>query len=537
LSIRRTVWLIAAAMAAAATAGGCDPAAPNRSLAARAWVLHLCGENDVPTLDPAIGYDTDSWTFEQEIFDTLVRSGDANVDLQPDLAWGWTVSPDATAFSFRLRRDAAFTNGRPVTSADFKYAIERVLLPATRSKGGEYYRGISGALDFIAGRAKQVAGIDTPDDYTIVFRLDQPDPIFAHKLAMPFAAAVPREVVEKWGEDFSSHVVGSGPFKLREWIGGQRLVLDRNPTYFVKGQPRLDSIEYLVGVNQELQWLKYEAGELDVVTAIAPAEFPYLMKTPRLHDLTEHNLTVTTDYLGMNCQMAPFNDVRVRRAFNYAVNKNKLVAVINGRGVVAHGVLPPGLPGYSPDLKGYPYDPNVARALLDAVGLRHFAPVMWVRSDQTALMMAESVQQDLALVGVKVVLKPIAWGPLLEAIRRPKTVALFMLAWEADFPDPQNFLEVLLSRDQWGSNNDSFYDNPEVDALLREAAPIADLKKRYDLYRKAEKIVVADAPWVFLFNPVNYMIRQPWIEGYLLNPMRPSRLESVGVSPSGSPRD
>jgi peptide/nickel transport system substrate-binding protein len=533
LSTRNPLWRLAAPIAALAVTLGCDPAINSKDSLAHPKVLHLSGENDVPTLDPAIGYDTDSWTFEQEIFDTLVRYGDANVDLEPDVALNWTVSADATVFAFHLRRDAAFTNGRPVTSADFKYAIERGLNPATRSKGGEYYRGIAGASDFIAGGAKEVSGIETPDDYTIVFRLGKPDPIFAHKLAMPFAAAVPREVVERWGEDFSSHVVGSGPFKLREWIGGQRLVLDRNPAYFVKGEPRVDSIEYLVGVNQELQWLKYEAGEVDVVgpaPAIAPAEFPYIVKTPRLRALTEHNVTVTTDYLGMNCQMPPFNDLRVRRAFNYAVNKRKLIAVINGRGVVARGVLPPGLPGFNPELKGYPYDPDVARALLDAAGVRRFAPVMWVRSDQTALMMAESVQQDLALVGVRVVLKPIAWGPLLEALRQPKTVALFMLAWEADFPDPQNFLEVLLSRDQWGSNNDSFYANPKVEALLREAAPIADLNRRYDLYRKAEELVVADAPWVFLFNPVNYMIRQPWIAGYLLNPMRPARLESVSIS-------
>ena len=533
MSRPQPLWRLLAPLSALAIALGCDPATKAKDSAAHLKVLHLSGESDVPTLDPAIGYDTDSWTFEQEIFDTLVRYGDSSVDLEPDVALDWSVSPDATVFTFHLRRDAAFTNGRPVTSADFKYAIERSLSPATRSKGGEYYRGIVGAADFIAGGAKDLCGIETPDPYTIVFRLQKPDPIFAHKLAMPFAAAVPHEVIEQWGEDFSAHAVGSGPFKLREWISGQRIVLDRNPAYFVKDKPRVDSIEYLVGVSQELQWLKYEAGEVDVVgpaPAIAPAEFPYIFKTPRLRALVEHNVTVTTDYLGMNCQMPPFDDLRVRRAFNYAVNKRKLVAVINGRGVIAHGVLPPGLPGFNPDLKGYRYDPAAARALLDAAGVHNFAPVMWVRSDQTALMMAESIQQDLALVGVRVVLKPIAWGPLLEAIRQPKTVALFMLAWEADFPDPQNFLEVLLSREQWGSNNDAFYDNPKVDALLREAAPVADLNKRYELYRKAEELVVADAPWVFLFNPVSYTIRQPWVGGYRLNPLRPARLESISIS-------
>jgi peptide/nickel transport system substrate-binding protein/oligopeptide transport system substrate-binding protein len=144
---------------------------------------------------------------------------------------------------------------------------------------------------------------------------------------------------------------------------------------------------------------------------------------------------------------------------------------------------------------------------------------------------SESIQQDLALAGINVSLKPLAWGPLLDAIRQPKTAPLFMLAWEADFPDPENFLDVLLSHKQWGANNDSFYFNPEVDEILAEAKPISDMRKRYDLYRQAEEKVVADAPWVFLYNPINYVIRQPWVHDYVLNPMRPTRLERVWISP------
>jgi peptide/nickel transport system substrate-binding protein len=153
------------------------------------------------------------------------------------------------------------------------------------------------------------------------------------------------------------------------------------------------------------------------------------------------------------------------------------------------------------------------------------------------MMIGQSIQQDLALVGVQVELKPVAWAPLLEAIRQPDTVALVDLGWEADFSDPQNFLEVLLSRKQWGGNNDTFYYNPEVDALLAEAAPLTDQKRRYALYSRAEELVVADAPWVFLYNPVAYVIRQPWVNGYVLNPMRPTRLERVWLSQHRSGAD
>ncbi|HUY20265.1 MAG TPA: ABC transporter substrate-binding protein [Candidatus Binataceae bacterium] len=496
-----------------------------------AKVLRLAEINDVPTLDPAAGYDTVSWEFEQMLFSTLVRYGEADVKLHPEAALAWAVSPDATVFTFHLRHDVRFTSGRAVTSADFRYAIERVLNPRTSSKGMEYFRAIVGAPAFIAGRAAHVSGIETPDPWTIIFHLAAPDPIFVDKLAMPFASAVPREAVARWGEDFSRHPVGSGPFMLKQWIGGQRIVIVRNPDYFIRGLPKLDAVVDLLGVSAELEWLKFEAGEIDV-SAIPTAEFAYVMKTPSLKRLTTHRVTVATQYLGMNCQMAPFTDVRVRQAFNYAINKRKLIAILNGRGVVAHGVMPPALPGYDPGLTGYAYDPERARQLLAAAGVSHgLAPELWLLADQTELMVGQSLQQDLALVGVNLTLKPIALAPLLEAVRQPNTVPFMAFGWEADFPDPSNFLSVLFSRSQWGANNDTFYYNPRVDALLREAAPVTDLQKRYALYQQAEKIIVADAPWVFLYHPVAYVIHQPWVHDFVLNPMRPTRLEKVWLSP------
>lgn len=525
-----------AALALVLALSACRAGSPAPIFPPGAQVFHLAGLDDIPTLDPAAGYDVDSWMFEQMIFDTLIRYSDSGVDLVPDIAASWTASPDSTVFTFHLRRDVRFSNGRTVASADFKYAIERVLDPKTRSKGMEYYRGIAGAADFAAGRANSVAGIETPDPWTIVFRLSAPDPIFPHKLAMPFAAAVPREVVARYGEDFSRHVVGSGPFMLREWIGGQRIVLVRNPNYFVKGVPRLDGVVEAIGVNEDLQWFRFETGAIDL-SAIPPAVFPYVMKTPRLKALTMRIVTMTTRYLGMNCQMPPFTDVRVRRAMNYAIDKRKLVAVINGRGIPANGVLPPSLPGYDPDLRGYPYDPARARALLEQAGYPHgFTATVWLPADQTMMILAQSVQQDLALVGVQLKLKPVGFAPLLDAIRQPRTVPLFFSGWEADFPDPANFLDVLLSRAQWGANNDSWFYDPRFDALLARAKPLADPARRFALYRQAQRIAVADAPWVFLYFPVTWQIRQPWVHGLALNPMRPARLDRVWLSPHPSPK-
>jgi peptide/nickel transport system substrate-binding protein len=516
---------------AIAIAAGCGRTSAEPEFPPGAMVLHLADTDDVPTLDPAAGYDVTSWAFEQAIFDTLVRYGDGNIELEPDLATSWESSPEGTAFTCHLRHDARFSDGQSVTSADFRFAIERVIDPATRSQGAEYFREIAGAPDFAAHRAPHVSGIETPDPWTIGFHLAAPDPIFMHKLAMPFAAAIPRDAALKWGEDFSHHPVGSGAFMLKEWIGGNRLVLVRNPYYFRKGLPRLDAIVESIGASPELQWLRFEAGKLDI-SGIPPSEFPYVMKTKRLRALTLKETTVRTNYLGMNVQMPPFDDVRVRRALNYAIDRRKLIAILNDRAVTATGVLPPNLPGFNPDLQGYDYDPEKARALLEQAHLGSgFTFDLWMRADPTMLTLGESIQQDLIPLGIHAALRPIAWGPLLEAVRQPKTVPAFVFGWEADFPDPENFLAVLLSRAQWGSNNDTFYSNPEVEKLLKEAAPETDLKRRYALYDEAEKIVVADAPWVFLYHPVTYVILQPWVHDYVLNPMRPSRFERVWLSP------
>jgi len=510
-------------------AWGCRSARPHAT--GGRSVLRLATRDDVPTLDPVAGYDTASWAFEQMLYDTLVRYSDSGVQLVPDAAVRWETSADARTFTFHLRRNIRFSNGRTVSSGDFKFEIERVLDPANNSQGIEYYRGIEGAPLYSSGRAKSVAGIKTPDPWTIIFQLASPDPIFLAKLAMPFAAAVPPEVVARYGKDFSRHAIGSGPFMLKEWKSGQRIVLVRNPYYFLPGLPRLDAVSEEIGVDDNLQWLKYETGEIDIAS-IPPAEFPWVMKTPRLKALVLSQVSLATSYLGMNCQIPPFTDVRVRRAFNYAINKDKLVAVFNHRGVPASTILPPGLPGYDPSIRGYPYDPRKARQLLEQAGIpKDFAPQLWIRADETQMMLAQSIQQDLALVDVHLQLRPVAWPSLLQAIRQPGTVELVLSGWEADFPDPENFLEVLFARSQWGANNNSFYYNPHVDALLEKAALLTNLDERYKVYDQAQRMIINDAPWVLLYYPISYAIRQPWVHGYLLNPMRPARLERVWVDP------
>ena len=490
--------------------------------------LRLADQDDIPTLDPARGYDTASWQFEEMLFNTLVDY-DADGALVPELATDWEVSADRLTYTFHLRPDVRFTNGRALVAADLRYSIERVLDPHTRSQGAEFFHGIVGAADCKPEDCR-VSGIVTPDDRTLRITVQAPDPLFLHKLAMPFAAAVPAEEVQRWGEDFARHPVGSGPFALQEWLPGQRLVVARNPDYFVPGIPRLAGVVRLVGVNEELEWLKYESGQVDVA-AIPPAEFPRVIRDPRYQPLLHHVTTLRTNYLGMKCDHEPFTDRRVRQAMNYAVNKEKLLRLINNRGVIADGFLPPNMPGYSPAVRGYPFDPQRARHLLAAAGYANgFSSTLWVRSDETTLRLAQAVQQDLADVEVAVQIKALAWGPFLEAVRAPDLVPLFLLGWEADFPDPSNFLEVLLHSKYIGSNNDTNYRNPDVDSQLDEAARTADPRARMRVLQAVESRAVVDAPWVFLFHPVSYAIVDPRVRDFRLHPLRPARFEQVWLA-------
>jgi ABC-type transport system substrate-binding protein len=494
--------------------------------------LRLGGSEEVPTLDPALGYDTTSWFFEQMLFNTLLDYDDAG-ELVPELAEAWTQSSDGRTLTFRLRTGVRFSNGRPLGAGDVKYSLERVLTPQTRSQGIEFFMTIEGADDFVSGIASEVRGLLVPRPEVLQVRLTRFDPLIFHKLALQFAAVVPREEVERWGDDFSRRPVGSGPFLLSEWVSGQHLLLHRNPHYYRSDQPRAAGIVRFVGLNDQLAWFRYEAGVLDVAPTIPPPEFRRVTSDARYAPLLRTAATLRTSYLGMNCEVAPFTDRRVRRAVNHAIDKAKLLRLINNRGTVADRVVPPNMPDYPSGGKVYEFDPRRARSLLASAGFPEgFRTTLWVRSDEDGRRMAQAVQQDLAEVGIRAEIRPIAWGPFLEAVKTPRLVPMFQLGWEADFPDPSNFLEVLFHSKHRGSNNDVFYSNPEVDELLDRAAVTSDPGGRMQLLRRAEDAIMEDGPWVPLYHPVTYQVVGARVRDYRLNPLRPPRLESVWLATS-----
>jgi len=532
--MRRLAWLLALGALAAACAVPLDPppsGAPAGDEPPRSGgVLRLGDAEDPRYLDPARGYDVVSWSFEQMLFNTLVEY-DQGTNIVPGLAETWTTSPDGRHFGFRLRHDVVFSTGRPFTAADVKFSLERLLKPSIHSQGAEFFHGLEGATEYIAGAAKEVRGIRIPAPDRVEFELIGIDPLFLHKLAMPFAAVVDREAVERFGDDdFNAHPAGTGAFVLQEWVYGQRLRLARNPRYFRAGRPYLDAVEATIGVSPQLAWLKYQRGELDVAY-IPPAEYHRVLADPRYTPLLISRTTLRTNYLGLNCEVAPFDRVAVRQAMNLAINKQRLLELADGQGAIANSILPPDMPGAGP-VAGYPHDPEAARLKLGEAGLADgFETTLWAYRDPEALRPAQSIQEDLHLIGVTVNLKPVDFPALIEAVRHPGTVSLFLLAWEADFPDPSNFLTVLLHSRSRDTNNNTFYANPEVDHLLDEAEPLlVDDPRRFRLFHEAEVLVMRDAPWVPLLHPAGSAVRHPRVRDLELHPLRPSRLEGVWLA-------
>src|SRR5947209_6568803 len=355
------------------TASAGSPAASTSTLTA---AFH----DDFTTLDPAQGYDPFSWTGEHEIFDTLVgyanKPGVAGTKLVPDLAAALpTVSFHGKWYTFTLRHDVRFAPpvNRTVTSADIQYSIERAL--AKRTAGPMYqspfWSPLSGTAAFWNGKAAHIRGIHLLGRFGIQFRLDSPDLAFENVLALPFAAAVPRERVVAEGKNWAQRPVGTGPYMLQSWRRGRQMVLVGNPNYFHAGVPRVPRVVIQFGVDEHLQVLRAEKGQLDLPgNFVTSTDYLALRNSSRRSGLVGVR-DIGVWFLSMNMQMAPFKgNLKLRRAFNMAINKAHIVRLLNGRALPMNGVLPPTMPGANPHFTYYTYQPAAARALLKQAGYK-----------------------------------------------------------------------------------------------------------------------------------------------------------------------
>ncbi len=496
---------------------------PTRSLTGGS--LYLYGEEPV-TLDPALASDANSHEYVGKIFSGLMRmSGD--LEILPDIAERWEVDSSQTVYTFYLRDDVKFHNGQSVTAEDVKYAIERSCDPATGSRVASSYLGdIVGALDKLGGRTDQVSGVEVVDDYTLCITIDAPKAYFLAKLTYPTSFVVDPEQVEGAGPEWWTEANGTGPFRLKEFTS-TFIVLQANEDFY-RGRPSLDKAIYrLTGGGAVGQ---YERGEIDIAPVSIADIDRVLDPSNPLHDELVVVRSLDTYYLAFNITMPPFDDHNVRLAFAYATNKRAVAEIILNKMVEpAVGILPPDMPGHNQDLAGIPFDTHMALDLLDESSYAgDLPPIVYTVSGQggpTAMQeaVAESFRQ---ILGVEVEIQQVSWSHFLDGLDE-RQFQMFSLGWIADYPDPENFIDLLFhSQSEY---NQTGYSNPKVDALLELARTEPDRELRLELYRQAEEMIVWDVPWIPLYHDIDYQLVKPYVKGLVISSQGFYYLENVVV--------
>ena len=486
---------------------------------------------DPLTLDPAVSGEMTSHGYIMQLFSGLVRLDD-NLEPAPDIAQRWQVSNDGKTYTFYLRHDVRFHDGREVKAEDFKYSWDRACDPDTWSQTAATYLGdIVGVREVLAGESKDISGVRVIDDYTLQVTIDTPKSYFLSKLTYPTAFVVDRANVELGGE-WWREPNGTGPFKLKQWEENSLLILERSELYY--GEPaKVNSVVFYLwgGVPMNM----YETGKIDVtdvslnyidkVTDEAGSFYRELMIVPEL----------SFYYIGFNCQKPPFDDINIRRAFSHTLNKDKLVSLVF-RDMMqrADGILPPGVPGFNKDLSGLNYDVNKAEELVAASEYGDVSELPPITI--TTAGWGGAISQELEAIiyewqqnlGVEVKVRQLEPKRFLYHLKHEKD-EMFYMGWIADYPHPQDFLEILFH--SGADNNFGEYSNSEIDALLERASVEQDGELSLALYQQAEQKLVEDAACLPLWFGENYVLVKSYIKGYNVNPLGFPILNNVSIEP------
>jgi len=480
-------------------------------------------QNDVATLDPAIGYDWQNWSMIKSLFDGLMDYEPGTTNLVPELAERYEISDDGLTYTFHLRQGVKFHNGRDLTAADVKYSLERTVNPKTQSPGAGFFSSIVGFEEESSGATTTLSGISTPDDATVKITLKAPDATFLHVMALNFASVVPKEAIEKWGPDFGKHPVGTGAFKLKDWALGQHLTFVKNDDYYRKGIPYLDQIDFQIGQDPNVALLRLQRGEVDMAgDGIPPAQFLQFKNDPAFQKLMVVGDQLHTGYVTLNVTMPPLDNLKVRQAINMAINKDRIVRVINGRATPSNQPLPPAMPGYDKDYQGYSYDPKKAKALLEEAGLGDgFDTELYVMNTDPQPRIAQAIQQDLSEIGIRAQIKSLAQANVIAAGGKKDQAPMIWsggMAWIADFPDPSNFWGPILGCEGAvpGGWNWAWYCNEKLDAEADAANAMVKPDQQEARAKRWGEIFTAamdDAPWVPIFNEQRYTVHSARMGG------------------------
>jgi len=476
--------------------------------------LRLPGADPI-TLDPALAGDAGSATYIVEIFGGLVTL-DKNLKVVPDIAESWTVSPDGTVYTFKLRRNAQFHDGRPVTAEDFKYSLDRTAkLGQTASATADAYLGdIVGARDVTRGRADSISGVKVIDDSTLEITIDAPKAYFLAKLTYPTAFVVDKQQVESNPRNWTRKPNGTGPYKMAEWRLNERIILQANDRYHL-GAPSVKRVLYILAGGSALT--QYENDELDM-TSIGVNDIERVA-SPRdpLNAEYKSGPELSISYIGFNTKVPPFDDPKVRQAFAMSIDREQIARVVLKNMVpVANGIMMPGLPGYNQNSKALAFDPQRAKQLLaeskykDARGLGQITLTEIGGGANAGITTQAILEMWRTNLGVEVSIAQSEAASFFDDLDRGR-LQMFDIGWIMDYPDPEDVIDLLFySRSR---QNNTGYSNPQVDALIEQARTEQDVTKRLQLYQEAEQLIIQDAPWVPLYFGRSHIVVKPYVKG------------------------
>ncbi|HSG17676.1 MAG TPA: peptide ABC transporter substrate-binding protein [Anaerolineae bacterium] len=487
--------------------------------------LYLSG-GQPRTLDPALSH-SGAGGLLGAIFSGLVTLN-TELQVEPELAAGWDVSDDGTVYTFYLRPEATFHDGRPITAEDVIYSWERAAAPEMASDTVQTYLGdVVGVADVLAGRAEHVSGLRAIDDHTLEVRIDAPKTYFLSKLTYPVSYVVDRQNVSQ--PDWQRRPNGSGPFTLQAWEDDEIMILARNEDHY--RTPAVSNVVYLMGAGIPMSM--YELDEIDLVGvgggSLERVQDPNSPYFPELRVGAD----MCTTYVGFDNSRPPFDDPLVRQAFSLAIDRERITdGLYNGNALPAAGLLPPGMPGYSGEVGNLAHEPSAAQALLAQAGYddpADFPAVTFNTSGYGGVGPLVTALITMWQENLDVTVEPLMLDPYeyLDELYGGNTGHIFNAGWCADYPDPENFLDVLFH--SGSQQNLTGYGDPAVDALLEQARVESDVAKRLTLYGDIERQIVAAAPAAFLVHSLSAVLVKPHLKNYVLTPIGVPQWQNVAI--------
>ena len=487
---------------------------------------------DPPTLDPHLTTDATSAQVIVEVFGGLVTI-DRNLDVVPDLAESWDISADGRVYTFRIRPDAVFHDGKPVTAEDVRWSLERATDPLTEAPNVDQYLGdIVGVDAKLAGNVLEISGVRVINERTIEITIDASKSFFLAKMTYPTAFVLDRENIEANPKNWFRKPNGTGPFKMTEYKVGETLILSRHDAYHL-GSAKVAEVEMILSGGTSM--LMYENDEIDIA-GVGLADLDRLLEPSHSlnAELTRAAPSFSVQYIGLNVNEPPLDDVKVRQALNLAIDKREIATIVLGDQVVpAKGILPPGFPGFSESVSGYEFDPIKAKQLLleSKYGndLDNLPPITITTPGSFGANVSLDMEVVLAMweknLGITTEFQQTEFATFLKDLNK-RRFQMFDIGWIADYPDPENFLDILFYSDS--SNNHTNYSNPEVDALLEKARVETDETLRFSIYNEVEQTILDDAPWIPLwYSGERYLLVKPNVHDYLLTPLIIPKLRHV----------